>query len=416
MSKTKTGTTEGAPERRFNFTQRSIAAIPAPEKRRVAFHDTQVSELGLLVQPSGHKSFFWFRKVRGVPTWKTLGAFEDISLEQARDKARDLSGTLGTWKLNDFNGDSPFEARRGEPTLGELVNAYCERHLRHHANHPERAEKGVRWSVDCYLASWKGRKLGAIRRKDMLSLHAELGEERGHHTANRVVQLVRTLFNFAESAELWRGENPAAKLRLFHEQKRTRFLQPDELPRLFAALKDEPNPDVVDFVNLSLWTGARKSDVLSMRWQDISLADNRWDVPDPKNSTPYQIALTPEAVKILKDRLQARHGGNPWVFPGVGQTGHVVDLKNRWKELLRRAKITNLRQHDLRRTLGSWQAAQGASLQIIGKSLEHKSVQATQVYSQLNLDPVRESVTAATQAIIAASKKKPKQLVAENGG
>jgi integrase len=393
-------------DRRINFTQRAIAAIVAPEKKRATYHDTQVPELGLLAQPSGHKSFFWFRKVRGVPTWKTLGTIDDISLEQARDKARDLSGSLGTWKLNDFKGDSPFETARGEPTFGELVDAYCERHVLPHANRPERAEKGVRWSVNFYLASWKGRRLDVIRRKDVLKLHADLGEERGQYTANRVVQLVRALFNFATAAELWRGENPAIKIKLFHEAKRTRFLQPDEVPRLFKALKNEPNPDVVDFVNLSLWTGARKSDVLAMRWQDISLADNRWTVPDPKNRTPYQIALTPEAITILKKRQK----GSPWVFPSFGKTGHVVDLKKRWQELLKRAKITNLRQHDLRRTLGSWQAAQGASLQIIGKSLGHTSVQATQIYSQLDLDPVRDSVSAATQAIIAASKKKPKLL------
>jgi len=63
-----------------------------------------------------------------------------------------------------------------------------------------------------------------------------------------------------------------------------------------------------------------------------------------------------------------------------------------------------LRIHDLRRTLGSWQARQGASLTIIGKSLGHKSQQATQIYSRLDLDPVRQSVDRATAAIVRASR------------
>lgn len=61
--------------------------------------------------------------------------------------------------------------------------------------------------------------------------------------------------------------------------------------------------------------------------------------------------------------------------------------------------ITDLRIHDLRRTLGSWQAKTGASLPIIGKSLNHKTQQATAIYARLDLDPVRQSFDIATQAM-----------------
>ena len=142
----------------------------------------------------------------------------------------------------------------------------------------------------------------------------------------------------------------------------------------------------------------------------MSLDDNRWEVLNPKNNRPYVIPLTPEAVKILKDRRRARLNNNPWVFPSHGKSGHVEDLKSRWKELLTRAKITELRIHDLRRTQGSWQAGAGVSLQVIGKALGHSSLAATQVYAQLNLDPVRVAMTSANAAMMAAMKKKPKRL------
>jgi integrase len=192
---------------------------------------------------------------------------------------------------------------------------------------------------------------------------------------------------------------------MFGETKRKRFLQPDELARLFRAMRSEPNPDLVDYVNLSLWTGCRRSDVLSMRWQDVHLEDNRLDIPDPK-AEPYSVPLTPEAIEILKRRLKKRRDDSPWVFPSIGATGHIVDLKKRWKELLKRAEITDLRQHDLRRTQGSWQAAQGTSLQVIGKSLGHASIQATAIYSQLQLDPVRESMAAANKQMGLAMRKR----------
>ena len=69
-------------------------------------------------------------------------------------------------------------------------------------------------------------------------------------------------------------------------------------------------------------------------------------------------------------------------------------------------RLEALRIHDLRRTLGSWQAKTGASLAIIGKSLNHKSQQATAIYARLDLDPVRASVNTATAAMMEAGGMK----------
>jgi integrase len=406
------GRKRGATAQRFNFTERWVRAIEPPAEKRISFRDAQVKELGLLVQPSGHKAYFWFRKLRGRPTWKTIGKIEDVPLDQARDQARSWSVAAAAWKRNGFQGDNPLGPARKETTFTAAVDAYIDRHVKAHAHHPDKAVKSVRWACGLYLSDWKNRTLSEIRREDVRRLHEKLGEKNGHATANRTVMLIKVIFNFALHQEMWRGENPARGIKLFHEARRTRFVQPDEMPRLFAALKTEANPDFVDFVHLALWTGARKADIFEMRWSDVQLDDNKWTIPHPKNRVPYVVALGPEVVAILRRRQRVEN--SIWVFPGVGRTGHVINLKDRWKALLKRAGIQNLRQHDLRRTLGSWQAAGGASLTIIGKSLGHTSVQATAIYAQLNLDPVRESVAAATQAMILASKKKPRLLVAQN--
>ena len=139
---------------------------------------------------------------------------------------------------------------------------------------------------------------------------------------------------------------------------------------------------------------------------NLSLDDNRWEVPHPKNRKPYIVALTPEAITILR-RRQKIVGDSPWAFPSRGRSGHIVDPKIAWHKFLKRSGLTGLRIHDLRRTLGSFQAAQGSSMKIIGESLGHKSLASTQPYAKLNLDPIRASVMLATRAMIAASKKKP---------
>ena len=82
-----------------------------------------------------------------------------------------------------------------------------------------------------------------------------------------------------------------------------------------------------------------------------------------------------------------------------------MEPKAGWKRILDKAGIKDLRLHDLRRTLGSWQAATGANTYMIGHSLGHKSPQSTAVYARLNLDPVRNSVEKATQAMLQTIKK-----------
>ena len=90
---------------------------------------------------------------------------------------------------------------------------------------------------------------------------------------------------------------------------------------------------------------------------------------------------------------------NEWVFPSNSKSGHLSDPKKPWQRILKQAGISDLRIHDLRRSLGSWQASTGASLAIIGKTLAHRNVNTTAIYARLNIDPVRDAMNKATQAI-----------------
>jgi integrase len=403
------------PARKLNFTKRALEylSVPRGDDRLIVF-DTNTAGLGFVVFASGIRSFFHRRRVRGVAERTTLGRFADLTIEQARGEASRLNAEIADWKRSGYQGESPFEKNPTAATFGELVDQYIGRHVQRHASHPERAVQEVRWAVDKHLASWKNAKLSEIVRGDVVQVHEKVGKK--HRTAaNRLVQLVRRLYSWGTSPDvsLFRGENPAHHIKLFHESRRTRFLKPAEMPLLFTALRKEPNAALRDYVTLALWTGARRGDLLSMRWRDLSLDDNRWEIPHPKNRSPYVVPLTPEAIRILKDRRK-RSEGSEWVFPANAGPGHIKNFKRSWRTLLKRAGLADkdLRQHDLRRTLGSYQAAGGTSLGIIGKSLGHKSLAATAIYAQLDLDPVREAVLTATRTMIAASRKKPKQLEA----
>ena len=126
-------------------------------------------------------------------------------------------------------------------------------------------------------------------------------------------------------------------------------------------------------------------------------------MPDTKNNQPQQIPLTEQAIQVLKD-IGIRDKG--WVFPSNdSKSGHLENPKKFWQKLLQNAGIDNLRMHDLRRTLGSYQAIMGSSMNIISKSLGHKSIQSTAIYARLSLAPVRDSMQKATNEICNILKK-----------
>jgi integrase len=396
-----------------NFTKDYLAKVSPVASQRLTLHDTRVAGLILRVEPSGTKTFCWLRKADGRVRFKRIGSFPDMSIEQARGKASEHNASLARWSADDFSGTSPFEKRRADLTLNEVIEDYCERRLSNHAKNPTAACKRVRWSRDFYLQNWKTRRLSSITRKNILDLHASIGKKNGKVTANRIVTMLRTLYNWALNSCEWRGVNPASRIERFAERSRERYLLPDEAKRLFAALSLEPSKDLRAFVVIALFTGARRNDILSMRWADVNFETTSWTIPDPKSRTPYIVPLMPEVVEILNERRsdskltdsKANLKESPYVFPGVGKTGHLTGFKHSWPELLKRAKLSQFRIHDLRRTLGSWMATAGESLPIIGKSLGHAtSLGATSIYARIQNEAVRKAMERATQSLLTSGK------------
>jgi integrase len=429
---------------RFNFTKTAIQALPTPPAgTRATYHDTKVPGLQLRVTPSGVKTFSVYRRVKGGgPERITIGTFStSTTVEKARRRAGQVNSAID-------GGANPAEAKRAhksEMIFAELFAEYLERH----AKPRKRTWREDESKYNQYLAKPLGaKKLSAIDSNDIATVHSAVTKEAKPVTANRVLALLSSIFGWAASAGLW-DENPAKGIRRNAERSRDRFLQADELPRFYAALADEPNDTVRDYFLMSLLTGARRANVLAMKWVEIDFKRAEWRIPRTKNNDPQTIPLMPEASAILVQRQSGSE--SVYVFPGPGKSGHLVEPKGGWRRIFDRdeltqlttlvhaagsrfaiaegenlgeslkrarreakrlridqskARIKDVRIHDLRRTLGSWQARTGASLSIIGKSLSHKSVQTTAIYSRLDLDPVRESMERATSAILVAAGAK----------
>jgi len=381
--------------RKVTLTKDAIAKLATPEKGRAYHYDTRQPSLAVCVLPSGKRTFYLVRWANGVGHKIRIGPFPGTTVEQARRKARKLSTDLDA-------GVSPNAERRAVRqglTLQALFDDFLELHAKPH----KRTWPEDKRQFDSLLTALKGRKLSAIKRTDLANLHAKVGKKHGHYAANRMLSLIRKVFNFAESRG-WEGRNPATGIQRFKEKSRDRFLSRDELRRFLMALADEPDELFRDFFLTLLFTGARRGNVQAMAWDDLSLDRGLWRIPDEKSKSGdvMLIVLVPEAVQILERRAETANG-SPWVFPAHSRTGHVVEPRKAWLAILERAEITDFHIHDLRRTLGSWLASAGVSLPIIGKALGHKSLAATQVYARLDTSPVRDAVEATTATMLSTT-------------
>lgn len=379
---------------KVNFTKRWLDSLtPASAGNRETYHDATTPGLQVRVTHTGQKTFYVRRRIDGRPERVKLGTFPQMTVEQARKEAAKVNGSIA-------KGDNPAAVKRAikeEPTFGEVFDHFI-KHKRNRAGQPlsARTVEEYRKAINTHAASLLKEKMSSLTAERLKTIHKKVASPA---QANKVKAIVSAVFNHANQEGISDLPNPAIALKCKLIQSRERFLEPAELPQFFAAVADSP---LADFFLLAILTGARRSNVQAMRWQDIDAAGAVWRIPKTKNGMPQTVPLPPEAVAILERRKAEATHGEPFVFPGSGRTGHLVEPKKAWGALLKKAGIENLRVHDLRRTLGSWQARQGASLAIIGKSLGHKSHQSTAVYARLDLDPVRQSVNAATSAILEA--------------
>jgi len=379
------------------LTKRTIDAIPSPAgNERVVIHDSDVKGFSIRVS-RGARTFYLYRWIGGRPQRIRLGTYPELTPEAARKLAERANGEVAQGKDLAAERRRRRTPSRTDPTVGEVFDHALEHHWKPHARTWEWYEQVFNNHTP---AAWKPRRLSSLTKVDLLERHRAIGKKNGTYIANRWRSIMHRLFEVAVEDFDFSGGNPVRKVKRFAEQERERFVTPEELPQLFDAIDAAPDVRVADFLRLALLTGARKSAILRMKFQDVDLVRAVWTIPssDSKNKAPVHVPLVPEAVEVIRSRLIAA-GGWEWVFPGRHGKGHLTDVRKPVAKVFKAAGLEDVHLHDLRRTFGSWQAAHGSSELLIGKSLGHRNSRSTAVYARLTLDPVRESVQRATDAM-----------------
>jgi integrase len=283
------------------ITKALLAAPPAvPEgKAKVRVFDTRTRGFIAEVRRSCITFYFRYTDARGRGREVKLGRLGDVTLEQARRRADQLKAetSLGADPVADA------DKRRAVPTVAAFIEERYMPHVR------DRLRSHDTVAVFCRrITEALGRKaLDEVSQADVASFRRRMmGTGLSNASVNRHLATLRSMFNLALRWQLYEGRNPAASPGMLRETHRDVYLTAQETQALVRALDAEPNQDAAAALMLLIVTGARKSEVLTARWENVDLDRCLLTVPRSKSGKTRYIPLSELAVRVLVRQYQRR--------------------------------------------------------------------------------------------------------------
>ena len=351
----------------LRLTTRSVAALPATGSDAVHW-DRDLAGFGVRVQRNGRKVYVV--QSRGPAGLKrvTLGPVAGKAIDQRRREAAEVIDRIK-------RGFDPFPPKpEPDPTVADLAARSMRAYVKVHCK--PKTEKLYRTAIDRHIVP----ALGTMAVKDVRSSHVIELHDRMRDTpamANHVVAMLSKMFSLAQTWELVpRGRNPCKAVNHYREQPRERFLTPEEYRSVGAALREVEAdgsmwPPAIAAIRLLMLTGCRKSEILTLRWDDVDRTAGEFRLRDGKRG-PRMVPLTTPALTVL-DGIE-RVEGNPWVIrsqkPGICLPG----LNYYWNRIRDRTGLEGVRIHDLRHSHASRALALGESLTMIYRSSCHSTL------------------------------------------
>lgn len=272
-------------------------------------------------------------------------------------------------------------------TLKEAIRRYVESVLlSKKINSQKDQKKQLLWWANSigYLSLADVTPAIIAEQRDKLAKGKTVRGDRTPATVNRYLAVLSHLFTIAVKEWGWAHENPLFKVtRLKEPRGRVRFLSDDERTHLLEACKKSESECLYTVVVLALSTGARKMEILGLKWQDVDLARGVITLQETKNGERRVLILTSLALELMKQHAKIRTLHCDYVFPAKS-FNKPIDLTTPWETALKRADIKDFRFHDLRHSAASYLAMNGASLAEIAEILGHKTLSMVKRYSHLS--------------------------------
>ena len=349
--------------------------------------DSELAGFGLRIQPTGHKTWIVKYEQHGRQIKVTLGVAGDLSAEAARGQARAVLAAVATAGL-----PRPVVQKQA-PTFDEYVEAFWADYARHWKPLTQTTNRRV---IEKELRPIFGAMaLDRIKRSDVMRWRDDMSGRPG--VFNRALPVLAGMLAYAEQlGHRPSGSNPCRRTPRYRRVLKERFLSAAEYRRLGAVLAMVATfePAAVAAIRLLLLTGARASEILTLRWD--YLQPPRLHLPDSKTG-PKFIYLGSDAIAVLE--AIPRRDGCPWVFPAGRGEGPLSTIYPEWEKIRRAATIPDVRLHDLRHSFASVAINAGVSLMLIGRLLGHSQPETTARYAHLEDRSVGEAAKRVSRSL-----------------
>jgi integrase len=371
---------------KINLKQAFVDNPPKPtDKPKADYFDTQLTGLLLEVRRSGKATYYLrYRDKYGRIKQARIGKPETISLEDVRVKAKALKSQA----LIGFDPVAEHEKLKAIPTFKEFV---YEQYVPFIKSYKRSWQADLKMIENRMIRLWGQKRMNEIATQDLVNFQNGLVQGGFKPaSANRYMALVKYIFNLAERWDVIDKAPSRNTKRLADPVKRDRFLTDEELYRLLDALDNCRSKVVADIIRLLLLTGARRSEVSGLRWEELDLERGFWTLPAERNKTKKEkiIPLSEESLELLK----SREGCNPeFVFPNP-ETGKPIQFFHRtWDRIRKAAGIPDVKIHTLRHSVASWLINSGRSLYEVKELLGHADISTTQRYAHLTQDTLKDA-------------------------
>lgn len=426
----------------FKFTKAKLESLPAAVSGQVEYGDAVVNGLRLRVGISGVKSFCISRKRNGKFIRATLGRFPDLTIDNARAKALELLGGVAT------TGKNPNVEKRitekASVTLAGALDTYIE-------NRGERLSadtaKQYRSVLQNFSGDWMMQPIASISRErvetrhkavtdgsvwfgaDKSTLRAGVGSG-SKAQADLWARVLRAIYRFAhdhyrdDEGKTLLPDPPTMVLstkRKWHGTvRKTERIRTNELSRWFGALssvrdtaeksRDDIAAAVCDAVEMAIFTGLRKSEILELTWDRVNLGGRYFWIDTTKNGDPLELPVTDTLMELFRRRMKMKSGNESLVFPGdkgvIKEYRHII---NRISAATVPDQNPDLFQpipfkwHDGRRTFGTVAELVGVGNYMLKRLLNHRTMRSadvTQGYLHFSADELMEPASRIERAIL----------------
>jgi len=404
---------------KIEITTDSVSALmkSARPNRTIYYFDDDLTGFGLYRTTTGTGTWFAeFRPVAGGAKKRLkLGRVGTLKANEAREAARRAIANAALGK--DLAQNRSDE--RGSVSVDALVSKYIEEYVKK-ASTANLYRMLLNKHIKPRLGSTKA---AALTRVDVQRAHALMSKE-ARVSANRSIKLLSAAYGWgSRHGHVPEGVNPAAKIQLNEEKGRERFLTVDEMYAIGTAMiaaetvglpvnagtaKHAPkgqlvlmSPYATAAIRLIMLTGARRSEILHLRWTEVDFKRGVLQLPDSKTGKKT-VFLPFAAIEILHGLTRLGAFVIAGESAGTKHEKPRADLKRPWAAICKRAGVVGVRIHDLRHTFASVGVGGSLGLPVIGALLGHADPSTTQRYAHLADEAARRAVEAIGSKIAGA--------------